>query len=64
MIHLCDKMTDAISRLDDALIVIDVNFFRFERADESFSIPVLPRTAAMRDGNLNTVSLERCDVGT
>ena len=27
MIHLCDKMSDAISRLGDALIVIDVNFF-------------------------------------
>ena len=41
MIHLCDKMFDAISRLGDVLIVIDVNFFLFERAYESFSI-VLP----------------------
>ena len=59
MIHLRDKMPDAISRLGDALIVIEMNFFLFERADESFSIPVLPRASSLSDGNLNAMSLER-----
>ena len=27
IIDVCDKLSDAISRLGDALIVIDVNFF-------------------------------------
>ena len=62
MIHLCDKMSDAISRLGDALIVIEVNFFLFEGADESFSVSVLPRPSSVGDGNLNAVFLERCDV--
>ena len=42
IIDVCDKMPDAITGLGDALIVIDVNFFLFERAYESFSISVLP----------------------
>ena len=62
MIHLRDKMPDAISRLGDALIVIEVNFFLFEGADESFSIPVLPRPSSLSDGNLNAMSLERFDI--
>ena len=37
-INTVDKMPDAISRLGDILIV-NVNFFLFERADESFSNP-------------------------
>ena len=63
MLSLCGKMSDAISRLGDALIVIDVNFF-FERADESFSISVLPRGSARGDGNLNAMCLERGNIGS
>ena len=63
MIHLCDKMPDVISRLGDVLIVIDVNFFLFERADESFSISVLPRPSATGDGNLNAMFFERGNIG-
>ncbi len=62
MIHLCDKMPDAISRLGDALIVIEVNFFLFEGADESFSIPVLPRASSVCDGNLNAMFFERGNI--
>ena len=62
IIDVCDKISDAISRLGDALILIDVNFFLFERADESFSISVLPRPAAPCDGNLNTVCFERGNI--
>ncbi len=56
-------MSDAISRLGDALIVIDVNFFLFERADESFSISVLPRASATGDGNLNAMFFECGNIG-
>ena len=64
VIDVCDKMPDALSRLGDALIVIDVNFFLFERADESFSISVLPRASSWGDGNLDAMFLECCDIGT
>ena len=64
MIHLCDKMTDAISRLHDILVVVEVNFFLLERADESFSIPVLPRTPATGYGNLDPMTPERREVST
>ena len=63
IIDVCNKMSDAISRLGDALIVIDVNFFLFERADESFSISVLPRSSATGDGNLNAMFFERGNIG-
>ena len=64
IIDVRDKMPDGISSLGDILIGIDVNFFLLERADESFSISVLPRSSALCDGNLNAVSLEHCDIGT
>ena len=64
VIHLFDKMTDVISRLGDALILIEVHFFLFERADESFSISVLPRASAVGDGNLNAMCLERSNIGS
>jgi hypothetical protein len=51
-------MPDAISSLGDVLIVIEMNFFLFERADESFSISVLPRSSPLCDGNLNAMCLE------
>ena len=41
VIHVFDKMPDAVSRLGYILIGIEVNFFFLERADESFSISVL-----------------------
>ena len=44
VIHLCDKMTDAISRLHDILVVVEMNFFLLESADEFFGITVLPKT--------------------
>ena len=43
VIHLCDK-PNADSRFVDVLIGIEVNFFLLEGADETFGIPVLPRT--------------------
>ena len=43
MIHLCDKMPDACSRLGYILIVIEVNFFLLEGSDQAFRISVLPR---------------------
>ena len=56
MIHLCDKMTDAIFRLGYILIVIEVDFFLLEGSDESFgNLPVLPRTPATRYGNLKVL---------
>ena len=63
IIDVCDKISDAISRLGDALIVIDVNFFLFERADESFSISVFPRPSPLCDGNLNAMCFERGNIG-
>ena len=59
IIDVCDKMSDALSRLGDALIVIDVNFFLLERADESFRISVLPGVSTLCNGNLNAMFLER-----
>jgi len=58
VIHLCDKMTDAISGFMDVLRVIEVNFFLLEGSDESFRISVLPRTPSPSYGNLNTVLFE------
>ena len=63
IIDVCDKISDAISRLGDALIVIEVDFFFLERADESFSISVLPRPSTVCDGNLNTMCFERGHIG-
>ena len=61
--HLCDKrFPDALSGLSDTIVVIDVNFFLLERADEPFDIPVLPRVSTLGNGNLNAMSLERCDI--
>ena len=54
VIHFCDKMSNAFSSLGYILVVIEVNFFLLECADESFSIPVLPRTPATCYRNLNT----------
>jgi hypothetical protein len=48
-------MTDAIFRLGYILIVIEVDFFLLEGSDESFGIPVLPRTPATRYGNLKVL---------
>ena len=62
MIHVFDKMPDAISRLGDALILIEVNFFLFERADESFSVSVLPGPSAVGDGDLNAMCFERGNI--
>ena len=62
MIHLCDKMSDAFSRLGDVSILIETNFFLFEGADESFSISVLPRASGVCHGNLNTPFFEGCDI--
>ena len=46
-------MTDTFSHLGNVLIVIEVNFFLLEGADESFSIPVLPKPLyAQRDLNV------------
>ena len=53
MIHLCDKTPDAISRLMDVLIVVEVNFFFLEGANESFRISVLPRPPSVCYGNFN-----------
>ena len=59
IIDVCDKITDAISRLGEALILIEMNFFLFERADESLSISVFPRVSAVCDRNLNAMCFER-----
>ena len=64
IIDVCDKMPDAISSLGDILIVIDVNFFFLESANESFGISILPRASSLGDGNLNAMSLERGNIGT
>ena len=56
-------MPDAISSLGDILIVIDVNFFLLEGADESFSISILPRASSLGDGNLNAMFFERGNIG-
>ena len=63
MIHLCDKMPDVLSRLGDALIVIDVNFFLLEDAEESFgNLSVLPRVSSVCHRNLNAMCLERGNI--
>ena len=59
VVLVCDKISDAISRLGEALILIAVNFLLFEGADESFRISVLPRAASVCDRNLNTMFLEQ-----
>ena len=38
VIRLCDKLSNAGSRFVDVLIVVEVNFFRLERADKSFKM--------------------------
>ena len=43
MIHLCDKMTNAVSRFIDVLIVVEVNFFLLQRSDESFGVSRSPK---------------------
>ena len=63
VIHLCDKMSDAISRFVDVVIVVEMNFFLLERAYESFSISILSRSSALCDGNLDAMFLECCDIG-
>ena len=64
MIHLCDKrFPDALSSFGNILVVIEVNFFFLESSDESFSIPILPRTPSPGYGNLNVMIPERRDVG-
>ena len=40
IIDVCDKMSDAISRLGDVFILIDVDFFLLEGANESFGVSV------------------------
>ena len=52
IIDVCDKISDAISRFGDALIVIDVNFFLLEGANESFGVSVLPRATSVCDGKI------------
>ena len=60
VIDVFDKMTDAVSRLGNILIVIEVNFFLLEGADESFgNLSVLPRTSPTRHRNLNPMLGER-----
>ena len=46
MIHLCDKMPDAIASLGYILIVIEVDFFFLEDSDQAFCISVLPWAAS------------------
>ena len=41
---------------------LDVNFFLFEGANESFGISILPRASALGDGNLNAMFLERGNI--
>ena len=50
------------SRLGDALIVIDVNFFLFEGVDEFFSHIRSPKAVRAGDGNLNAMFLERGNI--
>ena len=47
MIHLCDKMSNAFSRLGYILIAIEVDFFRLEGSDQALGISVLPRTVSL-----------------
>ena len=62
MIYVCDKLSNAISRFVDVVIVVEVNFFLFESADESFGISVLLRASALDNGYLNTLCLECGDI--
>ena len=55
VIDAFSKMTDAVSRFRDVVIVIEVDFFLLEGSDESFSISVLTRIPATRHRNLNTL---------
>lgn len=63
VIDVFDKITDAVSRLGNSIIVVEVNFFLFESPDESFSISVLSRTPPTRHRNLNPMMPERREVG-
>ena len=64
MIHLSDKMTDAGPRFVNALIVVEMNFFLLEGADESFgNLSVLPRTvSSVSYRNLNIVRFEQREI--
>ena len=62
VMHLCDKMTDAISHFIDVLIGVEVNFF-LEGLDQPFGMPILPRTPSPGYGNLNVMIPEHRDVG-
>ena len=55
MIDVCDKMLDAISRFVDVLIVVKVDFFFLEGADQPFSVSVFPRVSSVCDRNLNAM---------
>jgi len=60
MIHRCDKMSDAFSRMGDVSILIETNFCLFEGAEQSLgNLTVLPRPR-----NLNPLTGERGDIGT
>ena len=63
MIHLCDKLPDALSRFMDVLIGVEVNFFFLEGSDQPFGVPVLPRTPSPGYGNLNAMMPERREIG-
>ena len=62
MIHLCDKMIDTLSRFMDVLVVVEMNFFLLEGADESFGVSVLPRTSSASYRNLNSVCFEHREI--
>ena len=56
-------MTDAHFRFDYIVIVIEVNFFFLESADEPFRITVLPRTPSMCSRDFNAMTHEGRDIG-
>ncbi len=66
MIHLYDKLPNTGSRFVDVPVVVEVNFFLFEGADESFSIPILPTMSsilALNSGvNLLRFRFAKCSI--
>ena len=64
MIHLSDKLPNAVSSLGHILVVIEVNFFLLEGADQPFGVSVLPRTPSASYRNLNTVVFEHREIRT
>ena len=62
--HLCDKIPDTGSRFVDVLIVVEMNFFLFEGADQLFRIPVLPRTPPTGKHRYLNVRCIRSSIGT